>query len=728
MDADHGRQEVTFRKRSSGRRTRRRAREAPIEGLAHHAADTVSRGSGPLRSVPPSREDSENEDTQDVDGAVSGSIPQSSFGGRKKELVKIRSNHGMQELNARVRASRINGISQAPTLADYEDTGEYAEVEQREKAPDYSETGLFRLAQRFAGTEPCVTDVVEEPTPEAEIDPPSKRGKDPKTGSNFVDRAQPATRADLSADIDARVSRLDEILASRSRMGDHPREYGAGRSSGTEFVSSQMEIDDAVLLPSAEVKLGDMEDSGGGTEDETWVQEQLKRAGQIDTAALRKAEDERFARRILDAETSSHSSTARDIRGLRDSLLEELASYSEAQKARYHQQLIEVGAIDNARGRGVEEEASAEQAHREASERESVYMRIKEELSAISEALESLGGARHRAEEHFRTLSKTYEERWCKVDEFGRYSRPTMSPDSDEEIAESLDKQNMSKADAISTFGRESLPRNVSVASVMQIFAHWQAQYPKDYVAAFGDLLLGKMAGAVGVFEFSVRDSAWLEGLPKDAQPCAAIQSRYPERLAIAVLAQWNPRSRTSTMELRSVCTLVVQALSTVPVEQRKAARMLGFAFYERCALEIEAMIGALSSGDLQWEDLLRSIMKCVTNTGSALQRLPDPTVAWNVKACQRSLSAISQALAERPESDTAFWLHRQTLAAAIGSLVDLSSESAKEQPDAILQDVRVRLATLAKAPGVHEPIAEWARNALAKLPCDADGELRAHP
>lgn len=123
---------------------------------------------------------------------------------------------------------------------------------------------------------------------------------------------------------------------------------------------------------------------------------------------------------------------------------------------------------------------------------------------------------------------------------------------------------------------REVEEQYKSISGVIDKFSRWRELFPSDYKAAFGDLLLGKLCGAVALARQLSKQTNWLMQLPSSARGAAVMKSRVVSWTAIRIAAEWEPRSKVSSESFGTMIGDVLRSLSEHRVERELAVATYG--------------------------------------------------------------------------------------------------------------------------------------------------------
>lgn len=315
----------------------------------------------------------------------------------------------------------------------------------------------------------------------------------------------------------------------------------------------------------------------GGSDADEWEMEQLRRAGH---GGVRMREEEsiqsaRWARSVIDEEEEGVITSGGEVgESVLDTVLADVREAKILAESNLQKVEGDVTSVRKAVEKSFETRRELHDVIEGAKERYEFYAGLTRYVSDVSEMLtekqvDIIAFRESRASRLKDSAKRVLDELESDVDEFGREREPlSMSlktnvagngmSDSDSEENDALHSQNDRRPSDKTDDCELSAPDDPyvdvdddfkSVEVIARRFQEWKARYPDDYKNAYGDLSLGKLAGAVLLGVFDVGDLVWLKSLPSGARASAVSKSRVVEERGLEICAHWRPRSVRSTKE-----------------------------------------------------------------------------------------------------------------------------------------------------------------------------------
>lgn len=378
-----------------------------------------------------------------------------------------------------------------------------------------------------------------------------------------------------------------EDRANASRDGEGEPEFPPARL----FSPRQTRIDAFVPLESGaqcSSRVGHLDgfaplqegDSSGGSE---WERELLKRAGLGNDTGFDTHMASSRARTVIEEEGGYRGSRGEVGTSVAETCYENVAARENAAKERVLRLQADLDAIDVAESRGATEFSVVERDERLAKTRSVYYSDLLQYLRDIAEMLsESSEEAVQNLNTEMEDLRRLSIERTSLLDEFGRAKRSTLLLDGNgDETLPNAARNTSFRRRTSESGGMElsdleaSAPESLEVESLGPLadvadqfksipcivgrFTEWQTQFPLDYEAAYGDISLGKLCGAVALASGASADTAWLDLLPEGAVGPAIIKSRAAPWAALQVAGRWEPLCSSSSEYfaecIRNICS-----------------------------------------------------------------------------------------------------------------------------------------------------------------------------
>jgi hypothetical protein len=541
----------------------------------------------------------------------------------------------------RVTALARRRVAQPAELPGYDDDVKLEDKEPLSElvAADYSAEGLARLARATSSAHTRIgsshDDVVMHDVSSL---PPA---------SVFTPASASATAHVRNSGILTRdLSHMERVLGARAGSHEDPMHHEAQRTTTGPGIAARTYISldpskpltpivlegNAALDASTELRLrrhdsGDVDfavnDDSDGSAGSAWEVEQLRRAGldmRTSAGAVSLASSRALA--IIEEEGEFRGGRGEIGPSVVDTCVENVKARVSVGKEKAERLREEAAAMDAAQGRGETEMHAVKAAARDAASRCLFYGSLAEFVDDVTEMLkETMEDTIASVNADIDRLREFAKRRFSTVDEFGRFCRQMDVSSNDDgyetpvvgannEVMHATmngTEDDETNADPLSHVSTEFK----SLQLIAGRFAEWRSKYSKDYGAAYGDLLVGKLCGSVALASGLSRNLNWLTSLPPGAAGAALIKSRSVPSTALRIAASWEPQSHRSSVEHGEAARLILENLAAHDEETQAAKKSLCQAALSVLNWKVESINSITRIGPKECKWTTRAFTKC---------------------------------------------------------------------------------------------------------------------